>query len=73
MIALTLKDDLDNVLEVSVQPNMDDDNKSSLVFQLQSENNENSELWNVFYYINDKEQLNALISKLISAKKQLPD
>lgn len=73
MIALKLTDDLQNVLEVSIQPNMEDETKNSVVIEVESENNEKNELRSNFYYVDDKEQLNELISKLISAKKQMVD
>lgn len=69
MIALKLMDDMSSVLEVSIEPSLDDDSKNMVQVMLESSNNEKEELRSNFYYIEDKEQLNALISKLIACKK----
>jgi hypothetical protein len=71
MIALKLTDEMNSELEVSLEPSLDDNEKSMIQIMLTGDNNEEQKLRSNFYYIEDKEQLNALISKLISCKKQL--
>lgn len=73
MIALKFNDSSDNQLELSVEENMDDFDKKVVQLNIKSNNNEKDEDQTLFYYFDNKAELNTFITWLVDMKKQIPD
>ena len=72
MIALKLTDSFDHDLELSLQPNFEDDSKKCVQLKLTTQD-ENNDWMETFFYFEDKAELNSYISWLVGMKKQLPE
>lgn len=73
MIALKLTDGFNSDLELSLQPNFDDDSKKCVQVKLTTGHEATGEWDETFFYFENKSELNSYITWLVGMKKQLPD